>query len=85
MKPLMLKRWMTTLAAAACIAFVGGVASARPALAISAGRCGTGIECYSVPDGCGQGGGCQRVFCWMSICPSILGGDEYCYFCQNES
>lgn len=48
------------------------------------GSCGSGMECYSVPDGCGVGVGCKRTFCTLSDCPGGVGGyDEYCFYCAD--
>lgn len=61
--------------------FAAGFGTARPAYALN--PCGTGQECYSVPDGCGVGVGCMRVFCDWEQCPGIQGGFEYCYYCDH--
>lgn len=75
------------LAAAVAAAVIGVVSSSSDASAATALRnsCGNDSMCYSVPGGCGPGVGCQTAYCYMSACPSILGGDGICKFCQNES
>lgn len=72
---------------AVAIAVVGGlVTSALEAGAVTLRRsCGNDAMCYSVPGGCGVGVGCQTAYCYMVECPSILGGDGICKFCEKDS
>ncbi|MTI88420.1 MAG: hypothetical protein FH748_10670 [Balneolaceae bacterium] len=48
-------------------------------------KCGTGLECYSMPGGCGEGVGCVRTSCPLHECPNGDSGgmDEYCYYCED--
>lgn len=50
------------------------------------GSCGTGTECYSVPDGCGEGVGCVRTDCDSFSCPEPDwdAEDEYCFYCEDS-
>lgn len=48
--------------------------------------CGTGTECYSVPGGCGEGVGCQGIYCQHELCPSILKPPQSpCYICDEPN
>lgn len=69
------------LVALAVVGFGVGMGTSQPAYALN--PCGSGMECYSVPSGCGVGVGCMRVFCDWEQCPGI---DDppffYCFYCD---
>lgn len=67
---------LALVAIAAAIAFGVGFTSTAHAF----GSCGNDTGCYSVPDGCGVGVGCNQVYCSDSECPngSVSGRCWYC-------
>lgn len=84
MQPESCLRLVGALGMAAAIAFLSGVL--RPAPAFADPGCGSGTECYSVPDGCGVGVGCQRVWCDDEICPALdRPPNEHCFFCEHST
>lgn len=82
MKRVLNNHMLVTAFIAAMIGIGSATVEAR-AEAVELTGCGDSSMCYSVPGGCGQGVGCQTAYCYMSACPSILGGDGICKFCQE--
>lgn len=80
-------RLLIAVFAVAVLAGFGYGTSARAASSSVSmfGSCGTGTECYSVPDGCGVGVGCMKTWCTENDCPGHTGSSgDPCYYCVEE-
>lgn len=80
MRKMLTNRLFVTAVAAAMLGVASSAVEARAAAPAPA-PCGDDSMCYSVPDGCGVGRGCNTTICEDELCPSILGGEDICKFC----
>jgi len=83
MRTLFQNRMLATAIAAAFIGFASSALEARAATYAAVAKCGDDTMCYSVPDGCGVGVGCNTATCEDEICPSVMGGEDVCKFCSD--